>query len=216
MLPTAWTFSSLEKFETCPKQYYHTRVKRDVIEGPTEATKWGERVHTALENRVTLGEPLPEGMEHWEGLAAKLEALPGDKIAEMKMAVNDSFEACDWKSAWSRGIADLVVVHEHKAIVLDYKTGKRKPTEQLALYAGYTFAHFPDLEEVQTGFVWLKDKKIDKQTFTRVELPMVWQEFLPRVSRLESAYERDSWSPRPSGLCKGWCPVKSCEFYKDK
>ncbi len=216
MLPTAWTFSSLEKFETCPKQYYHTRVKRDVIEGPTEATKWGERVHTAMENRVTMGEPLPEGMEHWEGLAAKLEALPGEKMAEIKMAVNDSFQACDWKSAWSRGIADLVVVHENKAIVLDYKTGKRKPSEQLALYAGYTFAHFPDLEEVQTGFVWLKDKKIDKQTVTRVELPMVWQQFLPRVSRLESAYERDSWQPKPSGLCKGWCPVKTCEFYKDK
>ncbi len=77
-------------------------------------------------------------------------------------------------------------------------------------------AHFPEVEEVETGFVWLKDKKIDKERFTREDIPKIWQEFLPRVIKLESAYERDSWPCKPSGLCKGWCPVKTCDYYKDK
>jgi hypothetical protein len=169
-----------------------------------------------MEERVAFGKELPEGMQQWEGLASKLAALPGEKLPEVKMAVSDSFQACDWKSAWSRGIADLVVVDKKTAIVLDYKTGKRKPTEQLSLYAGYTFAHYPDVQTVQTGFVWLKDKKIDKESFTRESVSGIWQVFLPRVGKLASSYERDSWPCRPSGLCKGWCPVKSCEFYKDK
>lgn len=216
MLPTAWTFSSLEKFETCPRQFYHVRVKKDIKEPPTEAIKWGNEVHKALELRVTEGKPLPEGMTQWEGIAAKLESMPGQKLAEYKMSIDENFEPADWWTCWSRGISDLVVVNGKVAANFDYKTGKRKPTEQLALYAAYTFAHFPEVEEVHTGFIWLKDRKIDKEKFTREDIPVIWQQFVPRVNKLESAYERDSWPCKPSGLCKGWCPVKTCDFYKDK
>ena len=215
-LPNAWTFSSLEKFETCPKQFYHVRVKKDIKEPPTEAIKWGSEVHEALEHRVIDGTPLPVGMTQWEGLASKLVELPGDKLAEYKMSIDENFEACDWWESWSRGIADLIIVHDSKAINLDYKTGKRKPTEQLELYAAYTFACFPQVKEVETGFVWLKDKRIDKQTYTRDDISKIWQGFLPRVIKLESAYERDKWPAKPSGLCNGWCHVRTCEYYKDK
>lgn len=215
-LPTAWTFSSLEKFETCPRQFYHVRVKRDVVEPPTEHTRWGEEVHTALEHRVLHGTPLPEGMTQWEGLANKITQMPGAKLCEEKMSLDSNFQPTDWRSAWTRGIADVLVLNGDKAVVLDHKTGKRKLTDQLALYAGYAFAYHPHLQTVSTGFVWLKDKKIDRETFTRAQVPMIWQKFLPRVRKLESAYERDAWPCRPSGLCRGWCPVKQCEFYKDK
>ena len=212
----AWTFSQLEKFETCPRQYYHVRVKRDIVEPPTEATMWGERVHTAMEHRIKDGTPLPEGMTQWEGLAKKLAAMPGTKMCEQQMALDRDFRPCDWKSAWTRGIADLLVVNGASAATLDYKTGKRKLTHQLMLYAGYTFATYEQVNTVTTGFVWMRDKKIDKEIFTRDQVPMIWQTFLPKVRKLENAYDRDSWPCRPSGLCKGWCPVKSCEFYKEK
>ena len=212
----AWTYSQLDKFETCPKQFYHVRVAKDYTEPPTEHTKWGERVHTAMEERVQFSIPLPEGMEHWEGIASKLAKLSGEKYVEHKMSVDKSFNSSSWKEAWSRGIADLLVINGDKAAVFDHKTGKRKITEQIMLYAGYTFAQFPEVNEVTTAFVWLKEKKVDKETFTRDDIPKIWNEFLPRVAKLEHAYEADKWPVRPSGLCNGWCPVKSCTYYKDK
>ena len=212
----AWTYSQLEKFETCPRQFYHVRVKRDVVEPPTEATLWGGRVHEAMEYRIKDGTALPEGMTQWEGLANKISNMKGEKFCEVEMALDENFQPAPWKAAWTRGIADLLVVNGDKAVNLDYKTGKRKLTHQLMLYAGYTFAIYPKVNTVVTGFVWMRDKKIDKETFTRDQVPMIWQTFIPKVRKLESAYERDAWPVRPSGLCKGWCPVKTCEFYKDK
>lgn len=212
----AWTFSQLEKFETCPKQFYHVRVAKDVVEPPTEATTWGEKVHTALEHRVKQGKPLPEGMTQWEPLARKLADLPGEKLTEYKFALDRNFQPSEWKQSWTRGIADLLVVHKDKAVVVDYKTGKRKPTEQLRLYAAYTFAYHPSVTQVQTGFAWLKDKRLDTERVHRDEVAAIWQPFLTKVRKLESAYERESWPPRPSGLCRGWCPVKTCEHYRSR
>lgn len=212
----AWTYSQLDKFETCPRQFFHVRVAKDIVEPPTEHTLWGEAVHTAFENRIKEGTPLPEGMTQWEGLASKLVKLPGEKLCEQQMAVDRNFQPAPWKSAWTRGIADLLVVHQDKAVVMDYKTGKRKLTEQLMLYAGYAFAHYPEVNTVTTGFVWLKDKKIDKESFSREDVPKIWNTFLPRVRKLELAYEKNAWPCRPSGLCRGWCPVKTCEFYKNR
>jgi CRISPR/Cas system-associated exonuclease Cas4 (RecB family) len=215
----AWTYSQLDSFESCPKKFYHTKVKRDVIEPPTVHTEWGTKVHTAFENFMLTGELLPEGMQQWQQLAYKLADLPGEKLTEKKYAIDKDFQPCDWKKAWTRGIADLVVVHKDKAAVIDYKTGKRKPTEQLDLYANYIFHYHPEVNYVSTGFVWLKERKVDwnvskadKKPFARDEMPMIWQGFLPRVRKLESAYERDSWPAKTSGLCKAWCPVTSCKF----
>jgi hypothetical protein len=78
------------------------------------------------------------------------------------------------------------------------------------------FAHYPEVNHIKTNFIWLKEKKTDGKEFHRDELPVIWRDFLPKVAKLESAYERDSWPAKPSGLCRGWCPVKTCQFYKDR
>ncbi len=215
-MPTAWTYSSLESFETCPKKHYHTKVARDFKELPNESALWGDKVHKALETRVRDNTPLPDGMQQWETLASKLAALPGQKLTELEVGVSDSYEPTDYKKAWSRGKIDLVVQDKNKAIVLDYKTGKQKLTKQLSLYAGYVFSLFPQVDVIEAGFVWLKDKKISKETYYRSAVAEIWQEFLPRVRKLHVASEKNQWPERPSGLCNGWCPVKTCQHYKQK
>jgi len=205
-----WTYSQLEKFTTCPKQFYHLRVAKDFKDPPTEHTVWGEKVHSAFEYRIAEGHPLPEGMTQWEGIAAKLAAIKGQKFVEHQLGVSSSFAPSAWGTSWSRGIIDLLVIDGTKAGVFDYKTGKRKPTDQLSLYAAYTFATFPKVDTVTTGFVWLKDKKIDKEKFTRDDIPTIWQKFLPTVRKLELAYDNNQWPARPSGLCRAWCAVISC------
>lgn len=216
MKPRPWTYSHLDQFETCPRRFHETRIAKKYVEPQTDAIKWGIEVENALEKRILGGSPLPEGMNKWEGVAVQLASLPGQKHSQLRMAIDKAFKPCDYWSAWTRGQPDLLVVNKNKAAVVDYKTGKRKPTEQLDLYALYVFAHYPSVDSVDTAFVWLKERKIDRKTIVREEVPITWQSFLPRVAKLEQAYERESWPAKPSGLCKGWCPVSGCEHYKTR
>ena len=213
----AWTYSRLSAFETCSRQFYHTKVLKDIVEGETEATIWGTKVHTAFENALIRNEPLPEGMTHWQSIADKFARLPGEKLVEYEFAVDRNFQPTAWAGSWSRGIADLVVKHKDRVLVADWKTGKKKPSEQLDLYAGYIKAKWPEVKVVQTAFVWLQSRQMTKKTLVADDaVPVIWQGFAPRVRRMERAYEQDTWPAKPSGLCAGWCPVKTCPHYKDK
>lgn len=207
----AWTFSSLEKYQTCPRQYYHIRVARDVKEPPSEHTIWGEKVHSALEDYIRDNAELPDDMQHWTGFMDKVRRLKGQKFTEIQLAVDKNFQPCLWNKAWSRGIVDLLVIHRDTALVVDYKTGKRKPSDQLSLYAAYVFAHYPEVQTVSTAFVWLKDKKVDKETFHRADVGSIWQQFLPTVIKIETSLETNKWPAKPSGLCRQWCHVLTCE-----
>jgi hypothetical protein len=214
-----WSYSGLTSFETCPKRYYHIKIAKDVIDAPGEAATWGSTVHKYIEDRLRDKTPLPTSVANLEALVAPIEAKPGRKLIEYQMAVDATLAPAPWDSAaaWCRGIVDVGVVAESsdKAVLLDWKTGKRKPdSDQLMLFAALAFAHIDTLNVVKTGFVWVKSGEFDGQTFKRTEAPVIWQRFAPRVKRLELAYESGSFPPRPSGLCRKHCPVpyKKCEF----
>jgi hypothetical protein len=220
MKPISWSFTALENFANCPWKFYLTRVSKQVPDTPGEAALWGSRVHTALELRVKDGIPLPEGMTQWEGIAAKIAGMKGEVFTEQQLCINRDFRPTGWfaEDAWCRGIVDAGAINGQRAVALDYKTGKRKPDSyQLSLFSALMFAHYPQVEFVYTGFVWLKTGQIDKDEFSKKELAHTWQTILPKVQRLEQAYEKNAWPKRPSGLC-GWCPVgrEHCEFWKEK
>lgn len=210
-----WTYSQLTNFESCPRNYYETYVAKLHPFQKTEQTIWGDRVHKALEERVKYGTPLPEGMTQWESIMAKFEAMPGLKETEKRYALDINFKPVGfWDNPWTRGTADLVITHGSDAMILDYKTGKRWLTDQLKLYAAYKMAHSPEVDRVITGFVWLRDKKIDKEVVTRDEVPVIWREkFLPLYRKLEVAHEKDAWPPKPGKLCEKYCPCTGCQFH---
>lgn len=217
MLQKAWSYSALSSFETCPRRYYFTKVSKQVMEPQTEATMWGNKVHSALEKYAKREAALPEQMEKWGPYVDKIMSREGKPVIEQKMAINSSFHPTKWfaKDVWCRGIIDIGKVGERKAWLYDWKTGKHDPTtDQLKLFAGMAFAHFPWIEEVTTGFIWLKVGKFDKENFTRDQVQDIWAEFLPRTERLDVAFNENKWVPRPSGLCKKWCPVGRtlCEY----
>lgn len=212
----AWSFSALNSYETCPYRHYRTKVAKDVREEETEALRWGNRVHEALESRVRDGTPLPKSMQKWEPFVAKLLAKKGESIAEQQLCLNEQLIATDWfgKDSWCRGIVDYMLKDGAKAVALDWKTGKIKDDhDQLMLFAALLFHTYPELETIRTGYVWLAhDCKITTREFQRSEVPDIWEEFLPRVRRYQTAYDKDKWEKKPSGLCRAWCPVTSCEF----
>lgn len=212
-----WSYSSLQAFETCSRRYYLTRIAKLVKEPQTEATMWGNEVHKALEHAVAGTKALTPTFAQYQPIVERLRASPGKKYTEQKFGLTSAFKPTQFfgKDVWFRGVLDLTIVTPKIGIVLDYKTGKVKTDgDQLKLFAAATFAQHPYLETVKTGYLWLANDKITTQDFKKEDIPVVWQEFIPRIKRMELAQEEDKWLPNPSGLCKAWCPVgkKLCEF----
>jgi len=208
--PFAWSYSQLTSYEDCPRRHYLTKVSKQVSEQQSEEMLWGNRVHKALEMRVKIGEPLPLSMTEYEPIAQKIIDAAGDKTTEQKVALNKDLEPCTYfaKDVWVRGITDITIQNDSKVVILDYKTGAPKPNSaQLRLSAGITFAHMPYVETITTGFLWLKTGGTTTETLTRDDVPGIWQEFYPRVQRLEHALDSNQFPPKPSGLCRKWCPV---------
>lgn len=211
ILPTS--FSALDSFETCPRRHYLTRISKQVKDPPGEAAQWGQAVHKALD-KYLKGDPsaLSKSMRGYSKIAdAVLDSIPGAEVySELQLAVDHELEPCGWwdKSGWIRGIVDVLVLDGAKAYALDWKTGKRKDDNgQLALFAGLVFAHYPEVERVQTGYVWLPDKRLDPKRYDRDDAPTIWQDIAPRVNHLVRAEAAGNWPARPSGLCRNWCPV---------
>lgn len=213
--------SGLTAFETCGHRYYLTKVVKTVHEPQTSHTLWGNKVHTALENRLMKRKPLPEGIEHYEPIVEKLEALrPVAKIsAELRLALTRDLRATNWDSpmAWVRCIIDVVVDKGRAAFLGDWKTGKVKHDhDQLNMSSVMYLAAKPNVEKVRADYIWLAHNTVTSGTITRDQAPEVWQGIIKRIDRLNDAYQTNTWPKNPSGLCKGWCPVgrENCEFYE--
>ena len=211
-----WSISALTSYETCPRRHYLTRIVKAVVEPPSEPILWGLKVHKALEARLKNTAPLPPYLETYEGMVSRILARPGKRLIEGKLCIDANFQPTDWRSrsAWCRGVVDVGIIGTKTAFVGDWKTGKQKPEpDQMELMAAMAFSHYPYLEEITTTFIWLKDKKLDTNVFTRTQVGDIWGKFLPRVERMERARQLNKWPPKPSGLCGKWCPVnrENCE-----
>ena len=74
------------------------------------------------------------------------------------------------------------------------------------------FMHYPEVDTVKTCFVWLKETKMDSETFTRSQLPDITSKLLKRVVRIEKSLESENWPAKPSGLCR-FCPARNmCDY----
>lgn len=215
-MAVAWSFSSLTQYRNCPKQYHEVRFLKNFKEVKGEEALWGDRVHKSIEKYLTDGTPLLEGMDVWLPILEPFRKLRGILHVENQLAITAGFQPCAWfaKDTWCRGIIDALWIDGAVAKAVDWKTGKRKPnSDQLALFALLVFAHYPEVQDVRTKFVWLKPGVVDPtETFTRDMIPQLWQLFLQDVKRIEYSIASDVWTPRTSGLCSAWCPVVTCSF----
>lgn len=213
-----WSYSSLKDFITCPKQYYHTKVAQDVAKKDTVHTIYGKEVHRALESYVRDGEPLPKNYEIYKKILDELIAIPGTKYTEYQMALTPEKEACDFDAPhrWVRGVADLIIVDGADAYIVDYKTGNNKyaDTRQLKLMALMAFAHFPEIQNIKAGLLFILRNSFITEEYRKDHEQKLWAEFLPILQRLETAFSTNAWPPQPSGLC-GWCPIKTCVHHRE-
>lgn len=219
MKPFAWSYSALTTFELCPKKYFHLYVNKDVKDSDSTASAEGKIIHDAMKKRVIDGKALPLNLRHYEKIAARFAAAPGEKHGEMKLAINRDFEPCDYfaPGVYLRVVIDLAIVQDRTAIVIDWKTGKVKddPT-QMALNAAVLARWMPEITLFKTLFVWLQSSNLTPKDYKPTEFTPVWNGLLPRVAKIEEARKTTTFPAKPNGLCRGWCPVKDCPHYSER
>lgn len=216
MKPLPLSFTILDKHRTCPHQLFRVKVKKDVKEEWNEANDWGNRFHKAVENFIAHGTPLEPEFAQYKPM---VDALPKGVQTEVELAVNTNLQRCAFfaKDVWLRAKVDLLFVKGEKARIGDWKTGKnRKVTDQLLLNAILVFLLFPEVNHVTVQFIWLQHKAVDPQTYTREQLPEMWAKVLPDIKRYRDDFRAETFPKRPNGLCRGWCPVKDCNFWSPK
>jgi hypothetical protein len=214
-----WSFSSLKDFINCPKQYYHTKVAKDFVKKTTDNMLYGTAVHKACEDYVRDGTPLAKNYERFKRQLDALLEIKGTKYCEHEMALTREREPCafDSDTRWVRGIVDLLIVDDEDAFIVDYKTGSNRypDPKQLKLMALMTYAHFPKVERIKAGLLFVMHNTFVTEEYARSDINKLWSSFLPTLDQLQVSYENDMWFAKPSGLC-GWCPVSNCKFYREK
>lgn len=214
-----WSFSSLKDYVNCPKQYYHTKVAKDFIKKTTQQMLYGTEVHKACEDYVRDGTPLAKNYERFKSQLDALREIRGTKYCEYEMALTRDLQPCafDSDTRWVRGIVDLLIVDGADAYIVDYKTGSNRypDPKQLKLMALMTYAHFPEVQNIKAGLLFVMHNTFVTEEYERKDSEKLWQNFLPNLDRLAISYDNNVWSAKPGPLC-GWCPVNSCKFYREK
>lgn len=214
---TPWSFSKIKSFEQCPKKFYHLKIAKDYKEPETEAMLYGTAVHEAAEEYIRDGKPLPPEYDYIKAPLDSLNMKQGNKLCEYEMGLTADLEPCGFwdDDCWYRGIADLVILDEENktAWVVDYKTGKNTryaDKGQLELMALCVFKHFPDIETVRGGLLFVVCNELIRETYGKDQAGKMWEKWLADYNRMEQAWKKDVWNAHQSGLCKRHCIVTEC------
>lgn len=210
-----YSFTFLNTCAICPKQAFHRYVSKDAPFVGTDASRWGNVVHEAFEKRLGEGKPLPPEMNKWEHFAAPL--VPLNPKVEMKLGMFRHGGPCDFfhPKVWLRGKADVAVVQGRAALLLDYKTGKRREDpKELEVQALLLWAQTAELDKITGRYVWLQDNALGKpHDVSNVgETLEVLQD---KAAEIEANHAKGYWPKKQGPLC-GFCPVLACEFNRVK
>jgi len=210
-----WSYSSLDLYKQCPQKYYRLRVKKDVVDPESDQKNYGTEFHTAAEEFIRDGKPLPQRFEFTRELLELLRKRTGQHLCENKLGLTRSLEPCSFfsKDVWWRGIVDLITLQDDRAFVVDYKTGrtsKYADTKQLEIMSLAVFKHYPQVKKIKAGLLFVIANDFVKADYDVNDSGIYWQNWIVDTNRLEKAIEFNVWNPRPNFTCKGWCPVKDC------
>jgi len=216
-----WSYSSATTFEKCPKQYYHLYVVKDFKQDPnTEHFLYGNKVHKACELYVKNAEPLAKEFEMFQPVLDKLISIPGDKYCEYKLGLTKDLQPCGFfdDNVWWRGVIDFLAVNEESGVatLADYKTGKSSQyadTRQLSLMSVAIFKHFPKVQKIRSGLIFLVSKEMLKEDYKPENIDDMFQEWGKITTRMDKAYESGVFNASPNFACRKFCPVQSCAHW---
>ncbi len=215
-----WSYSTLSLYQQCPKKYYHLKVAKDVVEAPSDAIAFGNKIHKIAQKYVEEDAPIPD--EYVKAMQApldRLKAMPGDKLCENKLGLTEDLKPCGFfdKRVWWRGIADIIILQDDKAFTVDYKTGKKSQyadLKQLEILALALFKHYPHIKKVKAGLLFFFAEDFVKDEYVVDQQDELWGPWVSDVGLLEDSVNSGVWNAKPNFTCRGYCPVTSCAHNK--
>lgn len=221
-LKYSWSYSSLSMFNSCPKKYEIIRVKKLVTDPPGKAAEEGTRMHTMIEEYLRDdkwdNELLPykrlltivkekkgvcEEGYHFKWITELGEHPAGTPVYEKRTLVR--CEADD-PNCWVRSYLDWHKIDGTTAEIIDWKTGKVKPSSQLGFYAWLLFTAHPELERVKSTFHWINRSDQLSEWYDRADMERLFKPFADSLQQLEYCLTSDVWPETPNDWCK-YCPV---------
>lgn len=209
-MPIAWSWSRIETFDQCPRKFQlQNLIKAENFKFQTnEATERGKRIHDHLEKAVLGQAALPKELSHVQPIIDGIRGAFSEIQTEREIAWDWDKKLCSWFSVEDtafRCALDVLAVNGTKAIIYDWKTGKvRDKPDQLRLYAAVVFMLYPDVQTVQTAFIFVDHQEVRHATYKRDQFKKIWTEFEDRAELIQIADESNNWPPRKNGLCN-WC-----------
>jgi hypothetical protein len=206
--PFVYSYTLLNNYaNVCPHQTYRRYVKKDQPFVETEAMRWGNKVHEALEYRLG-GKPLPPDMQQWEPIVAAFDGRGA--TAEQKLGIRRDGKPCGFfdDGVFFRGKIDVALINGSTAYILDWKSGKSNYESAFEIETNALLLHclHPHLKKIVGAYAWLKENQLG-QLHDLSDTNGTWQ----RVMELVDQFEADNtWEKRKSGLC-GFCSVEDCE-----
>lgn len=221
------SYTAIKSFEQCPQRFYQERVLKKFPYKQSEQAKRGDIIHKEFESYVRDNTPLtqPDLTDPDLGLALdyqplldKLKSFDAEPFVEHKMAIDWESKKVGYfkgKNIWIRGQFDLLLKKGKGALLYDYKTGKSKyaDTGQLELMAYMTFIHFPDIDWIRAGLLFIDEDKIISGTYTRDKMEQYKEKWLNRSIPIVQALTTRKFPMKQSGLC-AFCPCIDCPYYK--
>lgn len=221
------SYSSLEKFHSCPRQFNEVRVLKNFKEDfSSKSSLEGKRVHDILEQafrwkeRDCHDEKLnPAIKKVWANIDNMAKKHGEIKIrTEAALGIGKNLERpCDFwdKSGGFRGKIDLLALSEKVAYVVDWKTGNPAfaSMDQIEAMAYLVAQHFSSVEKIVGHLVFVNE--LEGSQIKIFEVDVDWEtkfkeNLYRKISRVENMKAEGGWFAQPNGLCKNHCCVRTC------
>ena len=223
-----YSFSRIDTYKKCPKQYYYRYIKK-VPEGQKNpALKRGSDIHEILESHNTEKYDIIFNSKDSEIQNVALnfinselgkEILSRNSLREFELFLDSNYEPCEKKDAIFVGYIDRINTTENGLELIDYKTGKYKESlyqdfTQLILYSLYIFKKLK-INEIKIRYVYVEHLLENTLSLTR-DSAIYWQDNLHnQIKSIEKSVENNTWNSNPNKLCP-WCPfTELCPDFKD-
>jgi hypothetical protein len=214
------SYSKFEMFEQCGTKYDVVNVSQLYKDNQKHTKAYaGQDEHKELE-LYCKGQLAAEDVKlikDYLPIADRIIALPGEHYYEERVAIDKQLNMTDWfrgKDIWLRIAIDVLVINGNQAVVIDWKTGKKRDELefQMELYAFSVFVQYPQIDSVRSILYYLKESpapvKVERR-YSRDDYQRIYDKIFSKTDEIYESIASKSFRSNPTFLCN-YCPYIDC------